>query len=279
MVKESGLLKALSQLEDAAEKLTKGDALEDADTEGGFSTEGEPLSSKAPSGKSDTMKSKAKSKVMAKMMSASDMGSDEEEDGGDASPDMGSDEGDDAEGQPPKGKEASAYKSLRQNLDADPDVSKALEISEFLSSFADQHSSALGTLRSSLHKSMSELSDAVDSTAATQRIFNTKLAKAMVMMGSTLTKALTTLEAVVGQPNVVRTKSILSKSDIQQSTLDGSDDEHKLPRASVEDWLVTKSMEGKIDPVFVTQFEQNGYDLNVLPSAIRKALVNDLGGR
>jgi len=266
-IQERDLLKALNELEDLVEK---GDALENQDTEGGLSTQGTPLSSKAPSGRSDTKKSDR----MAKMLSASDTASDDDDEGsGDgASPDEQSDDDDGDSGE-------DTSKSFRQHADENDTMHKAIEISDFIAAMVDQTSDSLTDVQKSLTWVAENIGTRIEKSEAAQSNFNTRLAKAVVSIGNTVSGLAELVGQLAGQPNVPQRRAVLSKSEVVDPYLGGQPsggDLGDVSKSQIQDWLFDKAGRNEIDPVMVTVFEQNGYNPEVLPVQIRKALINDL---
>src|SRR5258708_6485320 len=71
-ITDEALLKAMTELEEvAAESLGKADPLQGRDPEGGLSTEGKPLSDKAPKGKGEAVKADRQSSSSGSSDSAS----------------------------------------------------------------------------------------------------------------------------------------------------------------------------------------------------------------
>ncbi len=313
-IPEGKLLKALAELEDAVEK---GDPLADADPEGGFSTEGTPLSAKAPSGKSDAKKSRAASSSdsssddddddTAKAFSASDMmspkekkksskkdkaekafppkkdDSDDDSSSDDASSDAESD--DDAE------------KSLRDAAEQDETMSKAIEVSDFLEAMVDQVSLTLLTMTKSFQKSIAEMESRINARIdnrvakgiAMSGDFNSRLAKAITAIGTSVEEQGDLVKALQNAPAAPRGKALLSKGDIHQppwggngggthEMANGSDlsELTSLPADKVGDWLFAKSSRNQIDPKLILAWEANHYDVSTLPEEIQKSLANDL---
>lgn len=187
-IPESKLLKALAELEDTA----KGDVLEDADPEGGLSTEGEPLSSAAPSGRGDGTKKSA-----ARSSASSPFGSRSSSSSGAISSDSDSDDDDESAASamsarkppmPPKkqGKKVSkavrssysgesessddddssssdsssdesAEKSFRERADGDETMRKAIVVNTFIEAMVDQISLAMHDMSKSIRKAFGEL--------------------------------------------------------------------------------------------------------------------------
>lgn len=284
-VKEKDILKALNELEELA--LAKGDALENADTEGGFSTEGKPLSGKAPSGRGETAKSVKKD--VSKSESASDM--DDASSGKKtkkAMPPPGDDESSDDAGSDDDSDDASPAdddddsddmsKSLREAADEDETMRKAVEVSEFLESLVDQTSGALQRMEKSITK---KLSGSIEKSFAEQGSFNVRLARGVIALGSLVKSQaeqidqLTELvKSFANAPTTPRPRAMLTKSDVQQSPIgDAHDNNSKaLNPEAVVDWMITKG----VDPLLVTRFETSRYNVSSLPPDIQKALVHDL---
>lgn len=299
-IKESGLLKALAELEGKADEIEKGgDALASADPEGHFSTEGKPLSSAAPSGKSDTKKSEGDdesseddgddgSSMASKAFSASDMSSGKKSK---------------KKPFPPKGDDDSSSdddsteKSFREVANEDETISKAIEVSDFLEALVDQVSLTMLTMGKEISKSLGELENRLNARIdarvskgiGLQQEFNQRLAKAVAAIGNSvedqgeLVKSLS--NAPVAQP---RGKAVLSKAEVNQPPWSGnggalgSPDEPDMSEISnlspekVGDWLFAKSAANQIDPRVIMAWEADRYDPTTLPENIQKALVNDL---
>lgn len=241
-IAESKLIKALAELEGVA----KGDPLEEADPEGGLSTEGEPLSDAAPSGRGEKTK---KSRAAASSPF-----------GGSSSSSASSDDDDDDEAPPPfkkkdKGKKVSkarsasssaassdddgsdddsdAEKSFREQAEGDETLRKGMIVNDFLESMVDQISLALLSVRQGIQqsfaKSLQELEgrlsariDArVEKSSAVQQGFNARLAKAVHAIGNIVQDDLLgmadTIKSLADQPvGSPRGKAVLSKGEVNQ---------------------------------------------------------------
>ncbi len=309
-IPESKLIKALAELEGVA----KGDELEDADPEGGLSTEGTPLSDEAPSGRGETKKSRGAPPFGGS--SSSDSSSDDDDDSSDdassdpppppkkdkakksvrkAESDAGSDdESDDAE------------KSFREMADEDETMSKAIIVNDFIEAMVDQISVALHRVSKSIAKSLagleerltSRIDDTVAKSTATQQAFNVRLAKAVAAIGTTIQDDLSGVADVVksladqpvGSP---RGKAVLSKGEINQPPWSGAqsvgadqrlangsedyvDQLKELSSEAIGDWLFKKSANNQIDPRVILAWEADRYNVEALPDQVRKALANDL---
>jgi len=183
---ESKLLKAMAELESAIEK---GDELEDQDPEGGFSTEGTPLSGAAPRGKS-TKKSRGASSSSAstddassdgvakaedessieKMMSASDEASSNDASSkappfkkkkskkvAKAAAASSSSSGDDsASDDESDDSDRPAEKSFRAQAEQDETIGKAIMVNDFLEAFVDQVGVAMARMTKSFAKQLQE---------------------------------------------------------------------------------------------------------------------------
>lgn len=245
-IPEGKLLKALAELEDSVEK---GDALEDADPEGAFATEGTPLSDAAPSGRSDTKKAHGSddddessdddSSSTAKAFSASDMMSSKEAPAkkkskktekafpppkakakdDDSSSDESSDDDDDGDD------DSSAEKSFRDAVEQDETMSKAIEVSDFLEAMVDQLSLTMLKVVDSVQKSIvameSRLNARIDNRVAKgismSSDFNARLAKAITAIGTTVEEQADLVKSLSHQPAAApRGKALLSKSDVNQ---------------------------------------------------------------
>lgn len=240
-IPEGKLLKALQELEDSVEK---GDALEDADPEGGLSTEGEPLSGAAPSGRGESTR-KSRGSDSSSEPASSSSSSSEEDDDEDASEMMSS-----KKFPPKKGKKGvrkagpdrassssssddeddDAEKSFREVAEGDEVVRKALRVNEFLEGLVDQLSLSLGGVPKSVAKmvakSLGEMEDrlrahvdeAVAKSVAGQREFNARLARAVAAIGNTVQDDLVSVvKSLSDMPvSAPRGKAVLSKGEVNQ---------------------------------------------------------------
>jgi hypothetical protein len=244
-IPEGKLLKALAELEDSVEK---GDALEDADPEGGFSTEGTPLSDAAPSGRGETRKAHAddddesddESSDTSKAFSASDMMSSKEAPkkkkskktekafpppkakakakDDDSSSDASSDDDDNGDD------DSSTEKSFRETVDQDETISKAIEVSDFLEALVDQVSLTMLKVVDGFQKSIvsmeSRLNARIDNRVAKgvslQHDFNTRLAKAISAIGNDVQEQSDIVKSFSNQPAQPRGRAVLSKGEVNQ---------------------------------------------------------------
>jgi hypothetical protein len=218
---ESKLLKAMAELESHIEK---SDELEDQDPEGGFSTEGSPLSGAAPKGKStkksvasgassssddaSSVSKAADRSSMAKMLSASDVASDDasseapkkkskkkmnkaesmSSESGDDDSSSGDDQSSDSD--------RPAEKSFREAAENDEVLGKAILVNDFLEAMVDQFSTTMSRLAKSLTKEFETQLSAVEGrlnaridnrvakSVALQHDFNTRLAKGIAVIGN-----------------------------------------------------------------------------------------------
>lgn len=284
LVSEDALLKSLNELEEAV--LKSGDELLEQDPEGGLSTEGEPLSKKAPKGKGGDV---------AKADDGSDENSDDDdvEKGGDEESDEESEEDaseddaseeDESSDEPPmpmkknyksvkKGDKTS--KSLRERADDDETMQKAIEVSEFIEAMVDQTSEALADLQKSFDGELSTVNDRLEKSEAYQRNFNGRLAKGLIDIGKVLVATQQMVKALTDKPNPQMRKSVLSASEIEEPSRSGDDGSAQHRHEQVAEWLFEKSMAGEIDSLLVTQFEVHR-SVDALPPQVRKALNNDL---
>jgi len=283
VVSEEALLKSLNELEEAV--LKGGDELLDQDPEGGLSTEGEPLSKKAPKGKADVAKADDGSSDDASddeddVNKGADMSDDEsEEDDGSGDGDGDDMSDDESEEKPPmpmkKGKKGMS-KSLRERADEGETTAKAIEVSDFIESMIDQASDAYADLQKAFSDEVASLEGRLEKSEAYQRNFNGRLAKGLVDIGKMLVDTNKLIKSLVNSPNPQMRKSILSADEIQEpSRGGGGGDETQLHPAKVAEWLFNKSMAGEIDSLLVTQYEVHR-NIEALPVQVRKALVNDL---
>jgi hypothetical protein len=240
-IPENKLLKALTELEDAIEK---GDSLEDADPEGGLSTEGTPLSNKAPSGRGETKKSRSSDsddddddddhdyssgddEETSKAMSAS------EEAPPFASKNGGSDESssdesdDDDDGGGDDDSDDDTEKSFRETADGDETMAKAIEVSDFIEAMVDQLSRSMGQMAKSLNRIEKRLGARIDNRVAKsmahQQGFNTRLAQAVAAIGNVVQDDLVdVVKSFANSPSTPRGKAVLSKGEINQPPWSGS---------------------------------------------------------
>ncbi len=249
-ISESKLIKALAELENVA----KGDALEDADPEGGLSTEGKPLSDAAPSGRGETTK-KSRASASSPFESASSSSSeDSDDDDDDVSSDASSPLMPPKKDKGGKGKKVSkasksssrsssssdaesddTEKSFRERAEDDETMRKGLMVNEFLDAMVDQLSLALLHVKESLSKSIREMEarlsasieERVSKSAGVQRDFDVRMAKAIAAIGNTLHGDLLPMvdmvKALADQPvSAPRGKALLSKGEINQPPWSGA---------------------------------------------------------
>lgn len=313
-IPEGKLLKALAELEDS---VAKGDALQAADPEGGLSTEGKPLSAQAPSGKSDAKKSEPDDDgededEAAKAFSASDMSSDDDDDD-DAPPKKKdkakksfplpkakSGDDDDSSSDDASSDDDDAEKSFRATADQDETMSKGIEVSDFLEAMVDQLSLTMLTMTKNIQKSIvdleSRLNARIDSRVAKgisiSQDFNSRLAKAITAIGTTVEEQADLVKSLGNQPVVQpRGKAVLSKGEIHQppwggnggqnnNMADGSEHDvselASVPPEKIGDWLFAKSARNQLDPRLIMAWEADRYNVETLPAEVRKALANDL---
>lgn len=164
-VQASALEKALTDLEDMVRKGEQD--LEDRDPEGGFSTEGTPLSDGSPRGKASDPARKA--------MSASDMSGadDDEEDEGGSPPEDGSEEESGGEDDAPP----AVSKALSKRLSRNETLSKAFNVAPALQQIAIE----LGAHVEDLSKGML---DNINQRDGKQEAFNARMATALTMIGN-----------------------------------------------------------------------------------------------
>lgn len=246
-IAESKLIKALAELEGVA----KGDPLEEADPEGGLSTEGEPLSDAAPSGRGEKTK---KSRAAA----SSPFGGASSSTGSSSSEDDDDDGVSDAMSPPPKktkGKDkkkvskarsasssaassddddgsdddSDAEKSFREQAEGDETLRKGMIVNDFLEHMVDQLSLALLSSQKSIAKAFEGLEarlsariDArVEKSSTAQQGFNARLAKAVHAIGNIVQDDLLgmadTIKSLADQPaGSPRGKAVLSKGEVNQ---------------------------------------------------------------
>ncbi len=299
-VTEDDVLKALDELESNVEK---GDKIPDEmkNPNGGLATEGEDLESEIsasegePTQKGDkkTLEvfkgAKPKPKMKKTESMSEESGSeDDSESESESEEDMSKAESSSAGSEESvekssKKKEKVKKSSFRDRVEKQPELKKAMDVSNFLESLVDLVSDA----DSEMVKSIVELHDE-------QKGFNGKLAKAMISIGRRLVKSeerneklfsmvesLTEKLEVLPDPGRTR-KSVLHKSEIMERNLAGRGEngeiDHNDPkvRKAMLEWMMDKSMQGKLSPLIVTQYEQRlAISDSVLKAAepdLRKAL-------
>lgn len=284
-ITETDLLKSLNELEEAV--LKGGDELLDQDPEGGLSTEGEPLSKKAPKGKTGN------TEVAKSDDDSSDNGDDDDDvnKGGDDDSDDGSEDdaseddasededasGGDDESEPsmPMKKGKKMGKSLRDRADEDETMSKAIEVSDFIEALVEQNSQALDDLSKSFSEELGGVNDRLSKSEAYQRNFNGRLAAGLINMGKVMSEQLGLIKSMINQPNPQMRKSVLSNAEISEPHRRGDDDSNSLNPGKVAEWLMEKAMAEEISPLLVTQFEVH-QNIEALPADVRKSLINDL---
>lgn len=247
-IPESKLLKAINELEDS---VAKGDALDEADPEGGLSTEGEPLSGAAPRGRGESTK-KSRRAASRSSSSESDDSSSSSSSSGKARPSIASmmsagggkpkvkksvasessSESDDSSDDRSSDSGSDAEKSFRARAEDDETLRKGMIVNDFLEAFVDQHSRAMRNLAGSVAKSIkgmearvvAALTEHIDATVAkgfaVQQGFNVRLAKAVAGIGNTIqSEVIDGMGGLIksfgdlpaGQP---RGKAVLSKGEI-----------------------------------------------------------------
>lgn len=272
-IPEPKLLKALAELEDAVEK---GDPLEDADTEGGLSTEGTPLSDAAPSGRSDTKKARRKSSSSSSAASSSVEKSDGDDDSvvekadddsssDDASSglqlkkkkkgavakaasmssssDSSSDDDDESDDSSDDDASSPAEKSFREVAEGDETMAKAIEVSDFIEAMVDQISLAMLQMAKSIRRIEGRLSARIDhrvaKSVAYQQSFNARLAKAVAAIGNSVQEDLVDMvKSMAGQPVAApRGKAVLSKGEVNQPPWQGVSNDQRMANGSDGDFI------------------------------------------
>lgn len=314
-INEDTLLKGLSELEEEIAK--GGDPLQNQPHDGGFATEGTNIQTRAKKMQKALAAqgievSIEKARKMAKMMSATDMGTDEgegEEEGGEGEEEMTMSKVWQDHGPASKAKKSgrrgygggTAAKSTgaadklaaasgdegeefkKALTDENPEVEQMLDVSEFLSSFVD----TIAKSHAATTSSVEELAKALVDERSSRVGFNTKVAKALVGIGNELRETRELLNQVMEQPVTPQRRAVLHKADVvqpplspQQPPSDGNPEMtplHQVPYLKVQEALVKKCIEDKsIDPMVVTKFENAKGDFRVLPRGIVKALEQEL---
>ena len=247
---EAGLLKALTALEDLAKG---GDALENADTEGGLTSEGKKLGSK-----------------ISKAASASDMS---EED--DSEEDEAESESEDESESPPAAptKKPPMQKSLR-DFGGD-ELSKGMRVNQFLEEFVGASEAALDSLAKSLGSKHTKQQEAFERFVELDTRFKATVAKTLMSVH----KSMASLEERIGQTAAKpKPKSKLSKSEVvERPGVSGDADEadDNMSPKDIMDYMLDKVASGKLEKSVandwsqrVMAFEANGYDLTYIPKAV-----------
>lgn len=294
---EEELMGLLENLEKSA-SLKKGDALEEAPHDGGLATEGENIQSSVAKKALAKILSKAgvekaQADKVLKMLSASDMGSDE-------------DDGEEEDTESMKSKKKSAYKSetaarrlaaASGELDEGEDFKKALQdevpeaeemvdASPFMKGLVDCNAKAVQSVR----ESVDELSKAMTAQKTHQQEVIVKIAKGLVRIADMVVGLDEKVEKVLAAPAPVRRALTVQKSDITQPNFGGPDAQAakdapdfdfsqspllNVPMLRIQEALVTKAERRQIDPMVVTNFELTR-DFRALPREILKALETEL---
>jgi hypothetical protein len=281
-VEEADFMKALRDLESEA-GISKGDSLENADTEGGLSTEGTAMSRKGKGKKS-----------MNKADSMSDMGSDEDE----ASPEEADEASADDESSEPEMdkkveqsmKRKSTRKSFYEDMEENETLQKGFEVSDVIQEFGSVLGEGVDELRGDLSTLEKSITVRLAKSQARQQGFNEKLAKGFVGMatkireqGDQIDFLVKALSKVLNLPAPqAQRRSAVSMNDVAQPSLAKSMtgegvDISGLSKGQIANWLFQKSQAKEIDPVVAINFEVSGYDINQLPPNLRKSLVSDFG--
>jgi len=306
-IPENKLLKALTELEDAIEK---GDSLEDADPEGGLSTEGTPLSNKAPSGRGEAKKSHDTDsdggddddddkENTSKAFSESDTAPPFKKKGAKASSSSSDDESSDAdddESSDADDDDDDTSKSFREVAEGDETMAKAIEVSDFIEAMVDQLSLSMGQMAKSLRRIEERLAARIDNrvakSIASQQSFNARLAQAVSAIGNTVQDDLVdVVKSLANSPAAPRGKAMLSKGEVNQPPWSGAQSDANMAAGSggdflqelselsaeqIGEWLFKKSMTNQIDSKLILAWEADRYNVEALPVQVRKALVNDL---
>jgi hypothetical protein len=260
MMKKGDLTKALDELEAAS--VSKGErALQEADTEGGLSTEGQPLSAQIAK-KSATKAAKAMNDAGSCSSSSYSGSSDDEATKG-------------------------ARKSLREEADGNEKLAKGFNASEFLNEMYTNISDAFDDLRKATEAQAERLVAQATEARQEGRSFDVKMAKAMVKLfdrfdefEKSVDQRLGMVEArinkALGAPDLRQRPITTSERDLVQPPLQKSSLDHPL------DSIPTAALDIAVDNLFksnhirdseVMYWEQHGCDPRFLPDNIQKALI------
>jgi hypothetical protein len=299
-IQEHALLKALNELEDL---VNKGDALENADTEGGLSTEGTPLSNKAPSGRGETKKSRRRSSASSSSAddassvskASSDMAPPFKKKPAASSASSGDDDSESDDSESDDSESDDSEKSFREVAEGDETMAKAIEVSDFIEALVDQLSRGLGQVTKSLNRIEKRLAAHIDSSVAKsmahQQNYNARLAQAVVAIGNDVQEQADLMKSIANSPTAPRGKALLSKGEVNQPPWGGAQSDANMAAGSggdhlqelselsaeqVGDWLFKKSTAHQIDSKIILAWEADRYNIEVLPVQVRKALANDL---
>lgn len=269
---EEKLLKAMDELE-AAAGLRKGDALQNNDTEGDFSTEGEKLSKEAK-------KSKKEKPDLSKKYSASDM-DDEDEDEDDEDEDQ--DEGDeDEEDEKPMGKmgKSERPRPLSERAGEDPSMRKSVDASEFLESFVRNMDQLTEENRDYICQQIQKSDKRLAGFHVIQSSFNRDLVKSQVALGRGIAEMLKETkknnELLAEQNSLLKS---LGAQPMPNGKVGGNGDTRtrdperggKMPGEGdplypkkVADWLMEKALKNEISGDIASYYESNGYNFDLL---------------
>lgn len=248
---EAGLLKALTALED----LAKGaDALENADTEGGLTSEGKKLSSK-----------------ISKADSASDMSDEDDSEEDDSEEDESEADSEDESESPPV-KKSPMQKSLR-DFGGD-ELSKGMRVNSFLEEFVGASEAAMDSLAKSLGSKLARKQEAFARFVELDTRFKATVAKTLMSVH----KSMAALEEQIGNSAAKpKPKSKLSKSEVVERPGvrdDDGENDNTSPK-DIMDYMLDRVASGKLEKAVaddwskrVMAFEANGYDLTYIPKAV-----------
>lgn len=250
---EAGLLKALTALEDLAKG---GDALENADTEGGLTESGKKLS-----------------KNISKAASASDMSESDEDEDEDESESESEDESESPPAAPVK---KPMQKSLR-DFGGD-ELQKGIRVNSFLEEFVAAQEAAMDGLSKSLGKRVEKQQEAFATFAELDMRFKSTVAKTL----SSLYKSVNALEERLGQTaQNPKPKSRLNKSEVVErpGVGDDIDESEDVAPNDIIAHMLDKVASGKLEKSVaddyakrVMAFEANGYDLRYIPKTVMTEL-------
>lgn len=313
------LMNALADLEKGA-TLRKGDALVEHPHDGGFATEGTNIQTLAKN-QSNAVKalmkggmSKSDATKMVKALAKSDDDSMSEDDDSGSSDDgdadsMSSDmdsSSDEGGEMPPmmKGKKVSKSlgaskldassrrektgRSLRKSMmEENPDLENAIDVTPILGQFVT-HLEALAN-KSDDGSSFATLRKSIAATQHQQMAFNTRLAKAMTIIGESIMQVSNLVKAMANEPaprNLQLKKSQIVQPSFQTDntslaeslTGGGESPLSQIAPMVIQDALVDMCMksESGVSAMMVTNFENARCNLSMLPPNVLKTLEQKL---
>lgn len=298
---EEALLKALDDLEKHSVR-KGGDALQNAPHDGGFASEGTNIQAKAKAAKAAMMKGGMSEEEADAILKGIGGGGDDD---AMSSDDSASDDGDEMtsspdEEAPPMAKSkmkksttgaaqlANASSSRKSGdtlkkalVDENPQMEGAIDALPILGKFIDQ----LAKTNQLTDASARTLKKSLDAIAQANTDFNTRMAKSQVAAFDRFNALEAKLDKLLSEPVANNRSGNIRKSDIVQpqfhdgnaSSFGGPGAEERSPLFEMEPMKIQKAlvdlaMEGKVDVMEVTKFENEHCNIATLPPQIRKSL-------